>query len=66
MKDLFDSKCKEKLSFENIEEAQGAAVTADWRYGKTKDAKLKPYLCPKCGLFHLSTEYADNDDKDEV
>jgi len=45
--------CAEKLSFDNSKQAQAAAVVAAHQHG----AKLKPYLCRHCGLWHLASDY---------
>lgn len=42
--------CVEKMTFDTQEEAQNTALAADWQHG----AKLKPYKCRHCELWHLS------------
>lgn len=45
------NKCDEKLTFQSQSEAEGSAVVAKMRYG----TELTPYLCQKCGLWHLTS-----------
>lgn len=43
--------CKEKLSFDTKEAAEGAAVYAEYQH----DARLRVYLCRYCDLWHLAS-----------
>lgn len=47
--------CEHKIAFTGYQEAQGAAVVAQWNYG----ANVTPYLCTFCGAWHLATVYED-------
>ncbi|HSX46429.1 MAG TPA: hypothetical protein VLF87_00340 [Patescibacteria group bacterium] len=44
--------CANKLSYDTKVEATGAAAAVDWQYG----ARLVPYKCRHCHLWHLTTE----------
>lgn len=44
--------CAEKMAFNSFEEAEAAGLAADWQHG----AKLKPYQCQHCGLWHLASQ----------
>jgi len=41
--------CSEKLVFDTKKQAETAAAVAQYQRG----AKLRPYLCRYCGLWHL-------------
>jgi hypothetical protein len=43
--------CAEKLVFDTRKQAQAAAVVAAHQHG----AKLKPYICRYCSLWHLAS-----------
>jgi len=43
--------CADKMVFDTREAAAATATAADWQHG----AKLKPYKCKHCGLWHLTT-----------
>lgn len=45
--------CHDKLAFDTRKQAQGTATTADYQHG----AKVEPYKCQYCGLWHLATKY---------
>jgi hypothetical protein len=47
--------CADKLSFDTRKQAQAAAVVAAHQHG----AKLRPYQCRHCGLWHLASDYGD-------
>ena len=51
-------KCENKMSFDNKKSAQNAAVVAAHQRG----ARLKAYMCQQCSLWHLSSNYGDNND----
>lgn len=44
--------CKEKLAFDNKEQAEGAAVYIKHLHG----TRLKTYKCKNCTLWHLATD----------
>ena len=44
--------CKDKLTFDNKNQADGSAVAEKWRSG----TELKSYLCRYCHLWHLATK----------
>jgi hypothetical protein len=52
-------KCKDKLVFDNKNQAKTAASVANYQRG----TKLKAYKCPDCGLWHLASDYSSFDDK---
>jgi hypothetical protein len=43
--------CAEKLVFDTLRQAQAAANVAEYQHG----AKVAPYECRYCGLWHLSS-----------
>ena len=43
--------CSEKLTFDTQKQAAATANVTEYRYG----SKLKPYRCPHCQLWHLSS-----------
>ncbi|MBA2279177.1 hypothetical protein H0V99_01925 [Candidatus Saccharibacteria bacterium] len=43
--------CADKLVFDTINQAQATATTAQYQHG----AKVKPYKCQHCKLWHLSS-----------
>ena len=43
--------CADKLAFDTKTEADGAAVTAEWKHA----TKLKTYKCRHCHLWHLAS-----------
>lgn len=45
--------CSDKLAFDTQEQANAAAVKANWQH----DARLKSYKCSHCGLWHLASNY---------
>lgn len=47
--------CVDKLAFDTKREAQATATTAEFQRG----AKVKPYKCRYCHLWHLSSNYDD-------
>lgn len=46
-----DTTCQDKLAFDTKEQAEGAAVYAQYQHG----TKLKAYRCAECGLWHLTS-----------
>lgn len=50
--------CAEKLVFLTKKEAQGSVVVVEYQHG----TKVKPYKCVYCKLWHLATDY-DEDNK---
>lgn len=44
--------CAEKLVFDTREQAEAAAVVADYQHG----TQLTVYLCRYCGLWHLASK----------
>lgn len=51
-----ETKCAEKLAFEEKQQAQDAATVAAYQRG----AKLKVYRCRECHLWHLSSHYTES------
>ncbi len=45
--------CQDKLAFDSKKQADTAKVVAGLQHG----AKLKAYLCKKCQLWQLTTNY---------
>lgn len=45
--------CAEKLAFDTKKAAQATATTARYQNG----ARVKPYRCAFCSLWHLATDY---------
>jgi len=43
--------CKDKLVFDTRNEAAASANVVEWQHG----AKVKPYQCNHCDLWHLSS-----------
>lgn len=43
--------CADKLVFETREAASASANVVEWQHG----AKVKPYRCNHCKLWHLSS-----------
>lgn len=43
--------CVDKLAFDTKQQADAAALTADWQH----DITLKVYICSHCGLWHLAS-----------
>jgi len=54
--------CSDKAAFATAKEARAAATASAWRYGRDKNTRLVPYRCTKCDLYHLKTEYAQDED----
>ncbi len=52
------SECSKKISFDTEKQAKNAATVAKHQHG----SRLKVYKCTKCQLWHLSTDYGDQDD----
>lgn len=48
--------CADKLAFETLSEAEGAAVVADWQHG----ANLIVYQCQYCDLWHLASSHSQH------
>jgi cytochrome c5 len=48
--------CIDKLVFDNRKAAQDTANTAEYQHG----AKVKPYQCQYCHLWHLASDYSGN------
>lgn len=49
--------CEHKLAFDTRKQAAGAALTAKYQHG----AKVRPYVCQYCKLWHLASYHDDND-----
>ncbi len=49
--------CSDKMTFDTKKEAENTAVVAEYQRG----SKLKVYSCNKCGLWHLSSRYNDDE-----
>lgn len=49
-----DPGCQNKLPFATKEAAEGAATTAQHKYGGTKPSV---YQCDGCGQWHLASNY---------
>lgn len=47
--------CVEKLVFDTKKQAETAATVANYQHG----INLKAYVCKYCGLWHLSSNYSD-------
>lgn len=47
--------CAGKLAFDTKREAQATATTVEYQRG----AKVRPYKCRYCQLWHLSSDYSD-------
>ena len=47
--------CKNKLAFDTKDQAEKAAAVAKYQHG----VKLKVYLCNRCKLWHLSSDFED-------
>ena len=45
--------CINKLAFDTKKQAQAAATVAMYQHG----VRLKPYVCPHCGLWHLASDH---------
>ena len=43
--------CADKMVFDTQKEAAASANVVEWQHG----AKVKPYLCNHCDLWHLSS-----------
>lgn len=43
--------CADKLAFDTYAQASAGAVAVDWQHG----AKMTPYKCTHCDLWHLSS-----------
>jgi hypothetical protein len=50
--------CTDKLPFATEDEANGAAVAAQHKYGGSKP---KVYQCQDCSKWHLSTNFDEKD-----
>ncbi len=50
--------CADKLAFDTREAAEAQAATAQWQYG----SKLGVYRCPRCSLWHLTSQTAQADE----
>ncbi len=48
-----DLKCQEKLVFDSQKQANATATTLNY----LKSAKLRPYKCKNCGLWHLTSSF---------
>jgi hypothetical protein len=46
--------CADKLTFSTKDEAQASATVAHYRYA----ARLKPYICRYCGLWHMASDHS--------
>lgn len=44
--------CSDKLAFSTRIQAEAAAAVAAYQHG----SELKVYMCPECGLWHLSSK----------
>ena len=49
--------CRDKITYETIEEARAADTTNSFRYAKPR---MKVYRCRQCNLYHL-TNRSDDD-----
>lgn len=49
--------CEHKIAFDTKKQAAAAALTAQYQHG----AKVHPYICQYCQLWHLASHYRDND-----
>jgi len=49
--------CQDKAGWVSVQEARAAITQADWQHGRDKGQRLKPYLCDKCKLYHLTTDF---------
>ncbi|MFZ1323769.1 MAG: hypothetical protein WAQ57_01250 [Candidatus Saccharimonadales bacterium] len=47
--------CDGKLAFDTRAQAQAAATTAAYQRG----ARVAPYKCTQCSLWHLASKYDD-------
>ncbi|HYH74676.1 MAG TPA: hypothetical protein VD735_01820 [Candidatus Saccharimonadales bacterium] len=54
MDEQHDLPCADKLVFDTKVQAQAAATVAAYQHG----AKLRPYVCRYCSLWHLSSDYS--------
>ena len=50
--------CGDKMSFDTKTQAEAAALVADHQYG----TKLAVYRCKYCDLWHVTSNYGDEDD----
>ena len=51
MSDNLSKPCADKLTFEGVNEAKGAATYAKYKHG----VELKVYKCKHCSLWHLTS-----------
>lgn len=55
--DQLELPCAHKIAFDTRRQARAAANIANYHYGN----RLVTYLCQYCLLWHLATDYGDED-----